>query len=1076
MSRKMWKRNRRSMLIFGVLLTMLVAATAQADPEPGVPQPEGPTAEKLETSVQLDFSPRLATNKVDPSLIRADGRQVVIVRLSQDSAGQTVGSNNGGKSSAVRADQVMASDSAAQDSVAAANAQQSSVMQSILAVDPNARIIARTQIVLNAIFVELDAAAIPELASSADIISINQVKNYSLDLSETVPYIGGTAVQNMGYDGSGIRVAVLDSGVDYTHANLGGGGTLADYEAAWGTTFSDPANTTRDGLFPTTKVVEGFDFVGEDWPNSPEAFDDDPIDFEGHGTHVADIIAGANGVAPGADIVAVKVCSAVSSSCSGLALILGMEYAVSQGVDIINMSLGSDYGSPFDDDLTAAVEAASDLGVLTVSSAGNGGNNQYKVGTPSTAPSALSVAQTAVPSAGLDFMQIDGGNSYPAIFQNWSVPLSVAITGPAQYGDLDGTNLNGCAAFSGDLTGLVVLVDRGACSFSVKISNVAAANGSVGIIGLVAPGEAFTGGFGGGTPDIPGFMVDQAAANDFKAAFAAGGTVTFDPANALSLAGTMTSSSSRGPSNDTNQIKPEIGAPGASISAEAGTGTGETPFGGTSGASPMVAGAAALLMDAYDINSNSWIRPDQIKAMLMNNGETEIYTTSPAISTQLAPITRIGGGEVRVDRALASNIVAYSDAFDGSGALSFGQVDVNKKRVYTQRFIIDNLSAQKRKIALSAVFRDAAKEASGAVTIKMPNQVTVPGYQARIVTVRITVDPELLPDWTMGIGAQGSGAATLDINEFDGYIMMDDTKTSDDDADQAHMAWHILPRKSGNTKATKTNMETKEDFFGFPAATTPVKNRGKSETDARVFTYLAGSPDLPPTVMGTQSPIADIKHAGYRAFLDDGSSCDAGWGMEFLAAGWERQTHEWPDYYQFVLDVDNNGAFDHVVYHYDLFNFTGTLDGRNLTYVDTLDEATGSAINTTAFFFTDSPTNFNNYIMTICGEQLGFADTSAAGAPMPAVVTGVDGYYTGAVTDVLGGLVVSPFGNRYDARFVADDGSISRDATIAGDSTAQLTVFDFGAGSPGNDTGVILVYHNGALEGRENDVITIWSR
>ncbi len=116
-------------MIFGVLLTLLIAATAQADPEPGVPQPEGPTAEKLETSVQLDFSPSLTADKVDPALVRADGRQVVIVRLSQNSAGQTVGENNGGKSSSVRSDQVMASDASAQNSVAAANAQQEAVMQ-----------------------------------------------------------------------------------------------------------------------------------------------------------------------------------------------------------------------------------------------------------------------------------------------------------------------------------------------------------------------------------------------------------------------------------------------------------------------------------------------------------------------------------------------------------------------------------------------------------------------------------------------------------------------------------------------------------------------------------------------------------------------------------------------------------------------------------------------------------------------------------------------------------------------------------------------------------------------------------
>ena len=111
-------------------------------------------------------------------------------------------------------------------------------------------------------------------------------------------------------------------------------------------------------------------------------FDISHSQLSSSGTHVADIIAGLNGVAPGANILAVKVCSAVSPACSGVALLQGMEYAVDPDgdgnpvdrVDVINMSLGSDYGQPFDDDLSAAVDAASALGVLSVCSAGKQNN------------------------------------------------------------------------------------------------------------------------------------------------------------------------------------------------------------------------------------------------------------------------------------------------------------------------------------------------------------------------------------------------------------------------------------------------------------------------------------------------------------------------------------------------------------------------------------------------------------------------------------------------------------------------------------------------------------------------------
>ena len=85
--------------------------------------------------------------------------------------------------------------------------------------------------------------------------------------------------------------------------------------------------------------------------------------------------------------------------------------------------------------------------------------------------------------------------NYPAVFQPWSAPLTAAIQAPLQYGNGAGGNLDGCAAFpAGSLAGKIVLVDRGACNFTLKIKNVGDAGGLIGIIGLVAPGDPFEGG------------------------------------------------------------------------------------------------------------------------------------------------------------------------------------------------------------------------------------------------------------------------------------------------------------------------------------------------------------------------------------------------------------------------------------------------------------------------------------------------------------------------------------------------------------------------------------------------------
>ncbi len=81
---------------------------------------------------------------------------------------------------------------------------------------------------LNAVIVDIDASQIDAIASLPNVIAINPLGKYELDLSETVPYIGAAAVQTAGVDGTGVRVAVLDSGIDYTHFNLGGSGIVAD--------------------------------------------------------------------------------------------------------------------------------------------------------------------------------------------------------------------------------------------------------------------------------------------------------------------------------------------------------------------------------------------------------------------------------------------------------------------------------------------------------------------------------------------------------------------------------------------------------------------------------------------------------------------------------------------------------------------------------------------------------------------------------------------------------------------------------------------------------------------------------
>jgi minor extracellular serine protease Vpr len=955
---------------------------------------------------------------LDASLTGVTGEQQVIVRLAGPSVGETKASGKAAKSEKSRVE-----------------AEQADFLARVQAIAPEATVVARVQHVLNAVFLRVDAASLPRLAADPAVTRIVPVADYELDLSETVPYIGADSVEAIAYDGSGVRVAVLDSGVDYTHAALGGSGNPADYAG------NDPT-IIEPGTFPTAKVVGGYDFVGSDWPTfGPEAPDPDPIDDgsqAGHGTHVAHIIGGVGGVAPGADIYAVKVCSSVSTSCSGIALIQGMEFAVdpdgdgdtSDAVDIINMSLGSPYGQPFDDDLSLAVDNATALGVLTVASAGNSADKPFIVGSPSATSTALSVAQTQVPSASLQLIS-DGASDYPAVFQPWSTPLGGLVSGPGQYGDGAGGNLNGCAPFApGSLTGLVVLVDRGACNFTLKIKNVGDAGGLVGIIGLVAPGAPFSGGDGGDAPiTIPGYMISQADSNALKGGIAGGGiTITLDPANQLPLIGQMVGSSSRGPQLQDIIIKPEIGAPGASVSAIAGSGTGEGPFGGTSGAAPMVSGAAALLLQA-----EPGLSPAEVKARLVNSGDTSI-DTDPFVG--LAPVTRIGGGEVRINDAIGIPLAAWDDD-TLLPTLSFGFVDVAEDKVKLKKKVrVANYGFTDATLDVIPTFRYANDEASGAIEVKVPKDVKVKAGKTKTFDVEITIHGDLLYDNHMNSGGNGANPAVLDLNEFDGYLMLDGGAGM-----TIHVPWHVLPRKAAEVKASK------DIKFKDGVGEVKLDNKGAGMAQIDAYSLLHVSPDLPEGTRGDQSPVPDLRAVGINTFPVPAGFCSGqpSFLWAFAINTWERQTHavSAPAYYSVFLDTDQDGVADYEVFNFDV-SLSGSLsDGRNVVWAADLN--TGAA---SGFFFTEHSTVTGNTIMYICGEQVGLTGTDMLSTNVDMTVVAWDWYFSGDPTDIMGPFTVTPLGEQYVA-FPSDLGP---------DEKGEAQIVDFGP-FPGNsqEVGVLLV-------------------
>jgi subtilisin family serine protease len=272
------------------------------------------------------------------------------------------------------------------------------------------------------------------------------------------------------YTGAGIKIADIDTGVDYTHADFGGSGNPADYNCAHAAETQDPSTISCNGhtmdeyIGPNApKVKGGIDLVGDAYNADPNSNsynpvptpDNNPLDCNGHGTHTAGTMAGLGvdnngntyggpydkdtinnsftsataippGVAPQADLYGVRVFGC-SGSVNDDVLIAAMDWSFNNGMDVVNMSLGASFGDPTNPDSVAADNLAKE-GVITVLSAGNSGRNPYLVGSPSVGISALSVAANdsteEFPGATLDLTKADttSGGSLTAIDANgWPI-------------------------------------------------------------------------------------------------------------------------------------------------------------------------------------------------------------------------------------------------------------------------------------------------------------------------------------------------------------------------------------------------------------------------------------------------------------------------------------------------------------------------------------------------------------------------------------------------------------------------------------------------------------------------------
>ncbi|HEU5014856.1 MAG TPA: S8 family serine peptidase [Roseiflexaceae bacterium] len=359
----------------------------------------------------------------------------------------------------------------------------------------NATTLFRTQRVYNGMAVQASADALLQIARMPGVVAIHPLPSVRLTNASSVPFIGapqvwgGTAAAT----GKNIKIGIIDTGIDYIHTDFGGSGRTDDYVRNDTTIITD-----TPALFPSAKVAGGYDFVGDAYDSISSAPaqnvphpDPDPMDCQGHGSHVAGTAAGMGvnnsdgatyagpynnaldfstfrvgpGVAPEATLYALRIFGCGGSASSDV-VSEAIEWAVdpnkdgdfSDRLDVINMSLGASAGGSLDTQSVASDNAAK-LGVVVVASTGNDGDNYTIASSPGNAPRVLSVAATGetTPDTLASFSSRGPGSSLLSLKPDIAAP-GLSIFSAANRSGNQGRFLSGTSMASPHVAGTLALL------------------------------------------------------------------------------------------------------------------------------------------------------------------------------------------------------------------------------------------------------------------------------------------------------------------------------------------------------------------------------------------------------------------------------------------------------------------------------------------------------------------------------------------------------------------------------------------------------------------------------------------
>jgi len=450
------------------------------------------------------------------------------------------------------------------------------------------------------------------------LLSENEIQTY---LERSVPFVGTEILRIDGIDGTGIKIAIIDTGVDFNHPDLFG----------WG---------------PDGKVVGGYNFIQEDEP---------PLDTNGHGTQVAGVIAAdgqAIGMAPKAKILAYKV-SEDGEGVSAELITKAIEKAIEDGANIINISLGVNKTNA---KIDRAINFALEKEIFVVTAAGNDGPGFKTIGSPGRNFGSVTVGATYnnLTSSLVATLEVDK-KLYTVIPMLGSTKLEDPIIGKIIFGGFGKIeNLKEI-----DVKNAILIVERGSnvegelLYFSIKENNAANAGAKAMIVYNNKPGiflgelihEFMEPGY---KPQIPVVSIDRKEGLEIIESIKNGNEANmhlfYNPDFVAHF-------SSRGPVSPF-YLKPDIVAPGAYINSTQNN-AGYNFTSGTSYAAPHVSGAAALLLQKYPE-----LHHHEIKSLLL----TTVEPVSDAYGQEFS-VHEAGAGRLDIGNAYGAKLIILPPNF-----------------------------------------------------------------------------------------------------------------------------------------------------------------------------------------------------------------------------------------------------------------------------------------------------------------------------------------------------------------------------------------------------------------------------